>query len=101
MLPFSQVVNLSAFGAPTLKPIDVCSDCVEVRMLAKPTTRTGLKQLTYVDKNGSVAGKKDQLSRSQAYPAKFGRRVAIVYKHILKKRAVEKALPSWVAELDL
>lgn len=101
-LPCHAGIPLGAYGGETLKPIDVCSDCEEVALLVRPRPSHSLKRLASFDKKkGAVNGKRCELSKSQAYPKKFGLAVAQVYKTIRKKQVVRVKFPSWAKDLGL
>ena len=89
------------YGATSAKPIDVCSDVPEVELLAAGMPTKKLETLASKGKNGSVNGKSSALTASQAYPPKFGKRVASVYRTIQKRRAVSEKLPKWSSALGL
>ena len=101
-LPYSGCVPLGAYGADTLKPIDVCSDCKEVTVLVCKKPRHGLKQLASTDKKtGVVNGKSKLLAKSQAYPPRFGKAVASLYRDIMAKNTIKRVFPEWAKEFGL
>ena len=80
-LPFSQITYMGAFGGSTCKPLIVKSTTSRVAQLAcrKPTC---LK--TLASREGSqINGKQKELKLSQAYPRKFGLKVATIMRSLL------------------
>jgi len=84
-LKYSCLHHLGSSGGESDKPIIVRSDCKEVELLQNEKSK-GLKRLTSRDSNG-VHGKKAALSKSQAYPKKFGHLVSQVYLKIERRQS--------------
>ena len=87
LLRFKCTTWLGAFGTSSSKPISVWSSSKQVMLLKRKPPRD--KESLVIRNNGSVTGKRKELSESQAYPVEFGESVAAVYK-IMQKIYKEK-----------
>ena len=84
-MPYKVHTYLGSFGSRTQKPIMVYSSNSLIHELQRARPKKAEK-LTE-KKNGKVNGRAHDLKRSQAYPKRFGKAVALVIKRSLKKSA--------------
>jgi len=96
-LLFCTVTYLGAFGAKTMKPLNIWSTAKEVMGLKRPRPKSEKRLVK--KKDGRTYGKAKDLHDSSAYPLLFGRAVAEIYVYLAMHEQFSYLFDTDMAEL--